>query len=40
MAYRVGLVGVEQHVPHVFAGIDESDEIELVAVAQAGARAR
>ena len=39
MAYRVGLVGVEQHVPHVFAGIDESDEIELVAVAQAGARA-
>ena len=38
MAYRVGLVGVEQHVPHVFAGIDESDEIELVAVAQAGAR--
>ena len=39
MAYRVGLVGVEQHVPHVFAGIDESDEIELVAVVQAGARA-
>ena len=39
MAYRVGLVGVEQHVPNVFAGIDESDEIELVAVAQAGARA-
>jgi predicted dehydrogenase len=39
MAVRVGLVGVEQHVPHVFAGIDESDEIELVAVAQAGARA-
>lgn len=39
MAVRVGLVGVEQHVPHVFAGIDESDEIELAAVAQAGARA-
>ena len=39
MAARVGLVGVEQHVPHVFAGIDESDEIELVAVAQAGDRA-
>ena len=39
MAVRVGLVGVEQHVPHVFAGIDESDEIELAAVAQAGDRA-
>lgn len=39
MAIRVGLVGVEQHVPHVFAGIDESNEIELVAVARAGARA-
>lgn len=39
MAVRVGLVGVEQHVPHVFAGIDESDEIALVAVAQAGDRA-
>ena len=39
MGVRVGLVGVEQHVPHVFAGIDESEEIELVAVAQAGARA-
>ncbi len=39
MAARVGLVGVEQHVPHVFAGIDESDNIELAAVAQAGARA-
>ncbi len=39
MAIRVGMVGVEQHAPHVFAGIDESDEIELAAVAQAGARA-
>lgn len=39
MAVSVGLVGVEQHVPHVFAGIDESHEIELVAVARAGARA-
>ncbi len=39
MVVRVGMVGVEQHAPHVFAGIDEADEIELVAVAQAGARA-
>ena len=39
MTIRVGMVGVEQHAPHVFEGIDESEEIELVAVAQAGERA-
>lgn len=36
MTYRVGLIGVEQHVERVFGAVDNDPEIELVAVANAG----
>lgn len=38
MTYRVGLIGVEQHVERVFGAVDNDPEIELVAVANAGDR--
>lgn len=39
MTYRVGLIGVEQHVERVFGAVDNDPEIELVAVANAGEQA-
>ena len=39
MTYRVGLIGLEQHVERVFAAVDNDAEISLVAVANAGEQA-
>ena len=39
MTYRIGLIGLEQHVERVFAAVDNDPEIALVAVANAGERA-
>ena len=39
MAYRIGLIGLEQHVERVFAAVDNDAEISLVAVANAGEQA-
>ena len=36
MAYRIGLIGLEQHVERVFGAVDNDPEISLVAVANAG----
>ena len=36
MSYRIGLIGLEQHVERVFGAVDNDPEIELVAVANAG----
>lgn len=36
MTYRIGLIGVEQHVERVFGAVDSDPEIALVAVANAG----
>ena len=39
MAYRIGLIGLEQHVERVFGAVDGDPEIELAAVANAGDQA-
>jgi predicted dehydrogenase len=39
MPFRVGLVGVEQHVSHVLQGIQQANDIQLAAIARAGTRA-
>ena len=39
MTYRIGLIGLEQHVERVFAAVDNDPEIALAAVANAGERA-
>ena len=39
MTYRIGLIGLEQHVERVFGAVDNDPEIALVAVANAGERA-
>ena len=36
MTYRVGLIGLEQHVERVFGAVDSDPEIALAAVANAG----
>ncbi len=36
MTYRVGLIGLEQHVERVFGAVDNDSEIALAAVANAG----
>ena len=38
MSYRIGLIGLEQHVERVFGAVDNDPEIALVAVANAGER--
>ena len=39
MTYRIGLIGLEQHVERVFGAVDNDPEIALVAVANAGEQA-
>ena len=39
MTYRIGLIGLEQHVERVFAAVDNDPEIALAAVANAGEQA-
>ena len=39
MTYRIGLIGLEQHVERVFAAVDNDPEISLAAVANAGEQA-
>ena len=39
MPYRIGLIGLEQHVERVFGAVDNDPEITLVAVANAGEQA-
>ena len=39
MTYRVGLIGLEQHVERVFGAVDNDPEIVLAAVANAGEQA-
>ena len=39
MTYRIGLIGLEQHVERVFGAVDNDPEIALTAVANAGERA-
>ena len=39
MSYRIGLIGLEQHVERVFAAVDNDPEIALSAVANAGEQA-
>ncbi len=36
MSFRIGLIGLEQHVERVFGAVDNDPEIALVAVANAG----
>ena len=38
MSYRIGLIGLEQHVERVFGAVDNDPEISLAAVANAGER--
>ncbi len=39
MPYRIGLIGLEQHVERVFGAVDNDPEISLAAVANAGEQA-